>query len=200
MQEWFSRGYIPHRDKAGLIQHVTFHLADSVPEKIQERIKSELAILQNEFYLKNLDEKEIREKISVEKLKRLHELLDAGHGSCILRDPKHAQIVQDAILKFHEEKYLLNAWCIMPNHVHVLFKLLNTPLARIVQSWKSFTALQINHLSGRSGRFWHREYYDRYIRDEKHLNLVRDYIKMNPVNARLVGNYEDWKFAGTINE
>ena len=28
---WYTRGYLPHRDEPGLIQAVTFHLADSLP-------------------------------------------------------------------------------------------------------------------------------------------------------------------------
>jgi len=28
---WYSRGYLPHRDEAGVVQAITFHLADSLP-------------------------------------------------------------------------------------------------------------------------------------------------------------------------
>ena len=64
--------------------------------------------------------------------------LDAGMGSCALRNPNVAAMVQTALLRFDGERYRLLAWCIMPNHVHVLIQPL-VPLAGIVQSWKSFT-------------------------------------------------------------
>jgi len=35
--EWRSRGYLPHRDRIGLLQSITFRLADSLPqEKLRE--------------------------------------------------------------------------------------------------------------------------------------------------------------------
>ncbi|MCX5969976.1 MAG: transposase, partial [Coprothermobacterota bacterium] len=39
---------------------------------------------------------------------------------------------------------------------------------------------------------WHREYWDRFIRDERHFVAARDYIVMNPVKAGLVTKPEDW--------
>lgn len=47
-------------------------------------------------------------------------------GSCLLRKPKLAKIVQDALLYFEGRRYFLSSWCIMPNHVHVVV----TPLLR----------------------------------------------------------------------
>jgi type I restriction enzyme R subunit len=47
----------------------------------------------------------------------------------------------------------------------------------------------------RKGRFWFREYFDRYIRNEPHFaNAVR-YIHENPVQAGLVDRAEDWEFS-----
>jgi len=46
--------------------------------------------------------------------------LDDGHGSCLLRDPANAGIVAGAFSHYNDRHYLLHAWAIMPNHVHVL--------------------------------------------------------------------------------
>lgn len=46
--------------------------------------------------------------------------------------------MQNALQHHDGIKYNLLAWCIMPNHVHVLIKA-NNDLSRIIQSWKSFT-------------------------------------------------------------
>ena len=74
----------------------------------------------------------------------------------------------------------------MPNHVHVLMKQLEGfPLGEIVKSWKVFTAREANAILGRTGQFWMREYHDRRIRDEKHMNRAIMYIRNNPVKAGL---------------
>jgi putative transposase len=39
---------------------------------------------------------------------------------------------------------------------------------------------------------WHREYWDRYIRDENHLQQAVKYIDENPVKAGLAAKPEDW--------
>ena len=46
--------------------------------------------------------------------------LDAGMGTCWLRQPEVAQIIEDALLHFDGIRYRLIAWTIMPNHVHAL--------------------------------------------------------------------------------
>lgn len=44
-------------------------------------------------------------------------------------------------------------------------------------------------------RIWHREYWDRYIRDHAHYANVVEYIHENPVKAGLVTRPEDWKWS-----
>ena len=81
----------------------------------------------------------------------------------------------------------------MPNHVHLLMETDAThPLPKVVQSWKPFTAKQANAILGRTGVFWDRDYFDRYIRDDGHRAAVVHYIEENPVKAGLVERAEDW--------
>jgi len=95
------------------------------------------------------------------------------------------------------------AWVVMPNHVHVLIRVYEgATLGKIVQSWKSYTGRQIAELglgvprAGATGRsVWMRDYWDRFIRDEKHFNAAVEYIHGNPVKAGLVKNPEDWPWS-----
>jgi hypothetical protein len=50
----------------------------------------------------------------------------------------------------------------MPNHVHVLFEVGTVPMAKVVQSWKRFTANRANALLGRKGSFWREDYWDTF--------------------------------------
>ena len=200
---WHSRGYLPHCDVEGLIQHITFRLADSLPKSAMGRLEQSIADMPD-------DEKKRQRRQTYERL------LDAGHGSCVLGIPEAAEIVEGALLHFDGERHRLLAWVIMPNHVHVLTEPLpDFSVGGLVQSWKSFTARRINPLladgsegpkcragarrsqdrqsqDGRSRAFWHRDYWDRYVRNERHLLTAIRYIEENPVLAGLVGTAEDW--------
>ena len=83
----------------------------------------------------------------------------------------------------------------MPNHVHALITQHEAArLADIVHRWKGWSANQINRLTGRSGQFWQRDYFDRFIRDEEHFHAVFAYIEQNPVVAGLITAAADWRF------
>jgi REP element-mobilizing transposase RayT len=182
---WHSRGYIPHFDGSDVTQHVTFHLADSLPKSGLLRLESKL----KNFTINKRD---------AERRKRVDAWVDAGHGSCVLRKPKLAQMAQESLLTFDSERYLLLAWVVMPNHVHVLFQpIQGWTVARIVTAWKKFTARKIcDDRQVSSGTpIWHREYCDRYIRDQAHLEQVIQYIHMNPVKAHLVSEPEKWRWS-----
>ena len=75
----------------------------------------------------------------------LESALDDGHGSCHMKNPELAQIVADAITHFDGERYDLAAWCVMPNHVHLLIKPLEDhSLSSILQGIKGVSARKMN--------------------------------------------------------
>lgn len=185
---WHSRGYLPHFESAEITQHVTFHLADSLPQSVLRRIEVELKSTQPPL-------RDARRR------EQLEAWIDAGHGSCLLRDPMIAAMVQECLLFFDAQRYRLMAWVVMPNHVHALFQPINAwTVARIVASWKKFTAHKICDKLGNSEHrpalpVWQREYWDRYIRNSAHLAQAIDYIHCNPVRARLAANPESWPWS-----
>jgi REP element-mobilizing transposase RayT len=190
---WHSRGYLPHFDQPGLVQSITFRLHDAVPMELIAQWQMQLN------WMEGLPATDPRE---VEIRERLGKFEDSGHGACWLRDDRIAALVQNALQHFDGERYRLIAWCIMPNHVHVLLETVPvstdgspTSLSSIVHSWKSYTAHEANRILRRSGDFWFREYYDRFIRDEKHFRSCKDYIEQNPVKAGLVSEKEAWRWS-----
>jgi REP element-mobilizing transposase RayT len=170
-----------------VIQHVTFHLIDSLPKKTVERLMAEL---------EGLDP----DRQEIEKRRRLDALIDAGHGACWLRRPDCARIVQDALLHFDGERYRMIAWVVMPNHVHALFQTINNwSMDAVVGSWKTFTANAIGRIVRQPDapvpRIWHPEFWDRYIRDGKHFDSALAYIHDNPVKAGLVARPDLWPWS-----
>ena len=180
---WFHGGHLPHFDGMENTQHVTWHLADSVPVAARARVERQIAALAEED----------RDR---ERRERYQALLDNGYGDCVLRRPEVAAMVVDSLRCFDGTRYRLHAWVVMPNHVHVLAGIApEADLAVIVQSWKSYTARRINIVRGRQGQVWHRDYWDRWIRTEAHFAAAVAYIEQNPVKAGLVRQAADWRWS-----
>jgi REP element-mobilizing transposase RayT len=89
----------------------------------------------------------------------------------------------------------LQAWVVMPNHVHVLVDIWQTPLAALMQSWKRFIAREANKLLEREETFWEREYWDTWIRDEEHCRKAARYVEANPVKAHLAAEATVWPWS-----
>jgi len=129
--------------------------------------------------------------------RELERCLDAGAGACWLRRPGIADLVASAVQFFDGERYCLDAWVVMPNHVHVvLWPEPYRTLSSILQSWKRFTAREANKRLGRIGEtFWQRESFDHWIRNEdEHARCCR-YVINNPVNAGLCSAPERWRWS-----
>jgi REP element-mobilizing transposase RayT len=170
---WHSRGYLPHFDSPETVQFVTFRLADSLPRAVVQTLSS-----QDDSIL------------------QIDRRLDGGLGACWLAKSDVAELVQNAILHFDGDRYHVLAWCIMPNHVHVVVEPFEGQrLGAILHSWKSFTANKANLLVRRTGGFWHDDFFDRYMRDEGHLMQTVHYVEHNPVKAGLVGSAEQWTWS-----
>ena len=172
---WHQRGYLPHRDAPGLIQFVTCRLHDSFPASRRAEWEALLRIENNRA-----------------RRIKLEEYLDRGHGACWLSRPDIAALAEHGLRRFDGQHYDLLAWVVMPNHVHVLVRILETPLAGLIKTWKGGVAREANKLLRREGSFWERDYWDTYMRDEAHLTRARRYTESNPVKAGLVRQAKDW--------
>src|SRR5258708_3298852 len=120
---WHERGYLPHCDFPGLLQFVTIRLADSMPSVRRAEWEHLLKIEDNR-----------------DKRTELEKYLDRGYGCCYLRQPEVANLAEQTLLHFHGKSCEMLGWCIMPNHVHVLVHIWQTPLWKLVRSWKRYIA------------------------------------------------------------
>lgn len=175
---WHERGYLPHRDEPGLTQFVTFRLEDSFPAALRSEWET----------LKQIEDERGRRK-------ELDAYLDKGRGACLLRRADIAAMVEGALRFFHGQRYDLRAWAVMPNHVHILFKVDATPMSQIVESWKKFTCNRANEMLGRTGSLWAEDYWDTYMRDAAQELKARRYIESNPVKAFLVRGANEWPWS-----
>jgi hypothetical protein len=89
----------------------------------------------------------------------------ASAGPFWLKDERVANCMVESLhYGQHQLKlYELHAWVIMCNHVHVLWTPL-APMISIMDRIKTFTAREANRILQRSGPFWQRESFDRWVR------------------------------------
>jgi len=172
------RHHLPHWEQGEAWQFVTWRLADSIARSKLDQWAAEKAAWLK-FHPAPWDEateRDYHERFS----RRIDEWLDAGHGSCVLREPDCACIVAGAVRHFDGQRYRLGPFVVMPNHVHVLFQ----PLA----GWLLEGIVHSNKRLGRAGALWAEDYWDRMIRSAEHWRACRRYILRNP--ARLpAGTY-----------
>jgi valyl-tRNA synthetase len=186
---------LPHWTKHGATYAVTFRLADSLPPHVlhtwrQEREDIVQRVQEQGRPLTAHEERELYRLHTT----RIEAFLDSGQGDCHLAKPEIASLVQEALQHFDDQRYDLIAWCIMPNHIHVIVRPFEGyDLAGILHSWKSFTTKQVNRLLGVTGAFWQEEYYDHLIRDEDDFNRHLSYLLQNPETSTL----KAWPWVGS---
>jgi REP element-mobilizing transposase RayT len=205
---WHERGYLPHFDAPNVTQFLTFNLHDAFP--VQRRAEWEAYLrppigARNSFRQSAGDPENSRNEFRApgkmpdsaasEIRRRLEEWLDRGHGECWLRRDDVATMVEAKLLAAHGCDYALQAWVIMPNHVHVVLDVWQTPLSRLVKKWKGATATQGNRVLGRAGHFWQEDYFDTLIRDGKHLAQAIRYVENNPTKAKFVRDPKAWRWS-----
>jgi REP element-mobilizing transposase RayT len=199
----FYRRHLPHIQPPGATLFITFRLAGSLPTEVLQRLLTEAERVEA-VLARILDPQERAQQAYLEQ-RRLFGKWDtaldtAQNGPFWLRDPRIADLVTESLHHRDGRVYDLDAFCIMPNHVHLVY----TPLPKadstyhamsaIMHSLKRYTARQANLLLGREGSFWQHENYDHVVRDEAEWRRIITYVLNNPVKAGLVQHWKEWPY------
>jgi type I restriction enzyme R subunit len=195
---------LPHWSQAGTISFITWRTWDSFPNQVLQRWLAE-----RDSWLKRhgIDPEGDNWRIQLRSLSptlrrefqlhvsdRWNDHLDACHGTCVLRRPELSQIVSDSLLHFDGDRYELTDFVVMPNHVHLLVAFPDEhSMLRQCDSWKHFTATQINRALNRTGHFWQQDGFDHLVRSAEQFEYLRQYFADNPRRARLQpGEFIHW--------
>ncbi|MCS7187836.1 MAG: hypothetical protein N3B10_06705 [Armatimonadetes bacterium] len=210
----FYRRNLPHIQPLGATFFVTFRLAGSLPFILLQQREQEKRFYQA-ILARTEDENErrrLQRKWERRWFLRFEKALDkADFGPAWLKDERIAELVAESILYRDGKVYRLDAYCIMPNHVHLVFAPLVSQsvrlseeeqsdrlpysLARILHSLKGYTAWRANRILNRKGAFWEHESYDHYVRNEREWEQIITYVLNNPVKAGFVSEWQDWKWS-----
>jgi putative transposase len=196
---------LPHWGQAGATYFITFRTADALPEPVIRGWRQERDNWLRRHGINPLsrDRDELLQSLPATARSeyhntfnaRWHELLDAGHGACVLRQPALSLTVANSLRHFDGDRYQLGDFVVMPNHVHLLAMFPSLKAMKLqCRSWKKFTAGEINEALGRQGQFWQEESFDHLVRSESQFEHYRQYIAENPIRARLsVGEYHQYR-------
>jgi REP element-mobilizing transposase RayT len=195
-----TRGYLPHVKREGASYFVTFRLGDALPKEVLlgfERERAERLRRLESFTRRGESCNDSPEDIARDFNRRVERYLDRGVGACHLRQPDIAELVAGAMQHFHETRYLLREWVVMPNHVHaIVWPMPNHLLGDILKSWKQFSSRRAKGLLCLGEEpFWQPESYDHWIRDDEERARISRYIRNNPVTAGLCVRPEDWRWS-----
>jgi putative transposase len=203
----FYRSNLPHFQQPGQIYFVTWNLKDAIPSKLFTEYSNKSSELKSQIEYAIKSNASISE---LELLKHNYQLnrknmmnayenkLHRNENSDIdLSQKEVIKILYESVCYWNDKKISNIALCIMPNHIHWVFRLMNSEdkenwLQEILRSVKTFTARNINLYLGRSGSLWQRESWDTTIRNDKHLFAVIEYVIKNPVKAGLVKDWKEW--------
>ncbi len=207
----YYRRHLPHYHPEAATFHTVFRLAGSLPLSIIGELRQEKERLERQLKtIKNVNDlKQRQNDILWKYFERFDSLLDGSlTGPTWLREPNIAAIVRESMHHLDGKEYDLFAYCIMPNHVHMVFSIearvprpdhktdgTRVPsyiVSDILGSIKKFTGRKANPILGREGAFWQDESYDHVIRDATELRRTIHYVLNNPVNAGLAQSWEQW--------
>lgn len=179
-----KRRRLPHVTMPGAIYFVTFRLADALPLAVTQRWNQERSawMAQNPPPWPELVEKEFHRRFTM----RMEGYLDAGHGTCLLRDEVLRKEIVASLLHDDQKRYELGDFVIMPNHVHVLLKPLQPESASVlIGPVKGASSHRINQIQQTAGMLWMDESFDHVVRSLESLEKFQRYIAANPVKAGL---------------
>jgi REP element-mobilizing transposase RayT len=201
-KEHYQRN-LPHFQPQNAMFAITFRLAFSLPIEIIQELEKEKK--DYEQTIKKLKNKEL-EMYKTDFKRRYFEHFDsliAQYDNMIrwLEKPEISKIVSHSLHYWDKKRYHLFAFCIMPNHVHLLIEPIKKDeahfysIAEILFSIKRYTAGECNKILNRKRQFWQHEHYDHAIRDDKDFQYQVAYMLENPVKAKLVDNWKEWEFS-----
>lgn len=97
---------------------------------------------------------------------------------------------------FPSDRVEIHAFCLMPNHYHMLVRLLSDfDYSKQMQSFSISYAKSVNLWNKRTGHLFQGRFQVRLVESTEYLLHLSRYIHLNPRFARLVKQAEDWEFS-----
>lgn len=106
-------------------------------------------------------------------------------------------LLESVIARF---RWRCHAYCLMPNHYHLVVASLRTELSRGMHRLNFLYAQGFNDRYERVGHLFQNRFGARLIEDEEYLGAACRYVWENPVRAGLCPSAEAWPWSGPASE
>ena len=118
-------------------------------------------------------------------------------GRHVFQMPEIAEILMGTMIHYRDGgSYLLHEFVVMPDHLHLLpTPSATTSLEKAIQLVKGGSAHEIHRQRDQAMKIWQEGFHDWTIRDANDWQSKVEYIRMNPVRARLVQRPQDWPYS-----
>jgi putative transposase len=118
-------------------------------------------------------------------------------GRRIFQVPEIADILLRTIFDYRASKaYLLHEFVVMPDHLHLLLTpSASTTLEKAIQLVKGGSSHRIHRERNQRMEIWQQGFYDWTVRDANDWRTKVEYIRLNPVRAKLVERPQDWRYS-----
>lgn len=126
-----------------------------------------------------------------------HVIVRGNHRQRTFRAPADYQAYLERLARFRMRYGVrIYAYCLMPNHVHLLLETSEVPLAKFMQGLQQSYTQYFNREYRKTGHLFQGRYQAIVCEKERYLlGLVR-YIHLNPVRAGLVVQPEEYQYSG----
>jgi putative transposase len=223
----FSERHRPHIHPPDSILFVTYRLAGSIPRATvreykakKEWLAGQLGLVSNGTRRSDTPESkrwlEQVENFNRDWFVKFEDIMHkANNGPMWMKDERIAEAVAVSLQELDGDAYRLDAYSVMSNHVHAVFKPFlsetelresfdengrpiftseHPSLSRIMQSLKGGSSRECNRILSRTGQFWEHESFDRVVREGMFYQTIK-YVLNNPVKAGLVREWREWRWS-----
>jgi REP element-mobilizing transposase RayT len=92
--------------------------------------------------------------------------------------------------------FYLYAYCLMPNHVHLLAEMLDDPMSRVMHGLLTAYSQYHNRKYKKIGHLFQGRYKAILCQTDRYLGELVRYIHLNPARAKMVARPEDFPYSG----
>jgi REP element-mobilizing transposase RayT len=188
----FWQGRLPHWEVEDGRYYITIHVRGAIPAPGRLRLRQISAELVKQRP-RTPEWLKLQRKIFGE----MERWLDCAKWAPHFASERMAQMVVEAI----EHRHLRGDWhvfeyVVMPTHVHLFCDMGPQGMKATLKDFKRWTghrAMEI--LPGLdANRFWQREWFDHWSRSDVEDERIVEYIRHNPVKARLIEDFRRWQY------
>jgi REP element-mobilizing transposase RayT len=187
LERWRSR--LPHWEVDGHWHFITIRCTGTLPSAVKGRLAEIHA------NLRSIDPQcEAFRQLQRKYFLSMEKYLDVGQGFAPFQITAACNSCLTALQAMETEGWQVGEATLMPNHIHLIIRRMDSThsMKEILHRFKGRSARAANLALNRKGKFWQQDWFDRWMRHEGELLKTVNYIRNNPVKAKLCSDWSDY--------